>query len=256
MLTDFGTMSSPASSSKILRKISIVAKQRPFRIVILGQNGVGKSALTVRFMTRRFIGEYDPYLEKVYSCTRYVEGESMNFEILDTAAQDENSRTEDNIRWADAYILLYSIADRCSFNECSRLRFLINSYAKRHHRKSTSLPFPEVTCSSAPVILIGNQADRCHDRMISTEEGRARAAELGCARFYEISVRESVDCVQKIFEDLYTHQRKTKKFRSLFSQSTSNISRSSSLSSDDDINENGSSKDTFSKRRGALQTIS
>lgn len=74
------------------RKISMSSKQKPLRIAILGQNGVGKSALTVRFITRRFIGDYDPDLEKVYACSRCIDGESVTLELLDTAAQEEKSR--------------------------------------------------------------------------------------------------------------------------------------------------------------------
>merc|ERR1712142_440466 len=35
-------------------------------MALLGLDGVGKSALMVRFLTRRFIGEYDPKLESTH----------------------------------------------------------------------------------------------------------------------------------------------------------------------------------------------
>ena len=44
-------------------------------------------ALVVRFITRRFIGEYDPNLEKVYNFHTLMDNEMVFFEILDTAAQ-------------------------------------------------------------------------------------------------------------------------------------------------------------------------
>ena len=40
---------------------------------------------------------------------------------------------EANIRWAEAFILMYSVTDKCSFDECNRLKFLIN-YNKRRRR--------------------------------------------------------------------------------------------------------------------------
>lgn len=40
---------------------------------------------------------------------------------------------EANIRWADAFILMYSVTDKCSFDECNRLKFLIN-YNKRRKK--------------------------------------------------------------------------------------------------------------------------
>ncbi|XP_049791952.1 uncharacterized protein LOC126199215 isoform X2 [Schistocerca nitens] len=60
---------------------------RTLRVMVLGQAGVGKSALVVRFITKRYIGEYDPTLEKVYHFQTVMDGEAVLFEILDTAGQ-------------------------------------------------------------------------------------------------------------------------------------------------------------------------
>ena len=121
---------------------------------------------------------------------------------------------EDSIRWADAYILLYSVADRCSLNECLRLKFLINAYGKRNRKLSVASP--EGALSSNPVALVGNQNDRSLDRMVPLQEGVACAAQLGCVAFYEISVRECCDSVHTIFEDLYTCHKRPKKFRAIY----------------------------------------
>lgn len=40
---------------------------------------------------------------------------------------------ESNIRWAEAFILMYSVTDKCSFEEVNRLKFLIN-YNKRRRK--------------------------------------------------------------------------------------------------------------------------
>ncbi|KAL1460054.1 hypothetical protein WDU94_011994 [Cyamophila willieti] len=93
-------------------------------------------ALVVRFITKRFIGEYDPTLEKTYTFHTVMENEMIYFEILDTAGQPyetNNATLETNIRWAEAFILMYSVTDKCSFDECNRLKFLIN-YNKRRKR--------------------------------------------------------------------------------------------------------------------------
>lgn len=239
------------SSPKLLRKISIASKQRPFRVAILGQNGVGKSALTVRFLTRRFIGDYDPLLEKIYTCNRCQDGESIIWEVLDTAAQEENSRLEENIKWADAFILMYSVTDRCSFNECSRLKFLINSYCKR--QRKTSVVVMDTGSTSPVVAMVGNQNDRIHDRMITEQEGLKRAKELNCSSFHEISVRESIDSVMKLFEELFLLARKPKKFRPVLHKQSS---LPASLSNEPlpTVPEVGSM--TLSRRRKAVLTIS
>lgn len=120
-------------------------------------------AMVVRFITRRFIGEYDS-AERIYKYENAViDNEIVNFEILDSAGltnqvsglfnathahfylkyyfAQENSienechinQMEGNIRWADAFILVYSITDKCSFEEVNRLKFLIN-YNKRRRK--------------------------------------------------------------------------------------------------------------------------
>lgn len=45
------------------------------------------SAMVVRFITRRYIGEYDPTLEKIYTYQTVIDNEMVYFEILDTAGQ-------------------------------------------------------------------------------------------------------------------------------------------------------------------------
>jgi len=137
-------------------------------------------ALLVRFVTKKFIGDYDPNLEKMYTYQASMESESVNFEILDTAGYVQDVRKgwndeirnetntvpsrlsksfrnfvvrnppppvcvlqkscnlEMNMRWADVFVLVYSITDKCSFDDCSRLKFLIN-YNKKKRRLSAKV---------------------------------------------------------------------------------------------------------------------
>lgn len=46
-------------------------------------------ALIVRFITKRFIGEYDPTLEKLYTFHTIIGNDLVNFEIYDTAGQTQ-----------------------------------------------------------------------------------------------------------------------------------------------------------------------
>ncbi|XP_042371382.1 ras-like protein family member 12, partial [Plectropomus leopardus] len=52
-------------------------------ILLLGAHSVGKSALTVRFLTRRFIGEYGD-IESVYSRIERLDGQEVCFNIWDS----------------------------------------------------------------------------------------------------------------------------------------------------------------------------
>ncbi|XP_050524890.1 ras-related and estrogen-regulated growth inhibitor isoform X2 [Daktulosphaira vitifoliae] len=135
----------------------------------------------------------------MYSCQVNMESEIVNFEILDTAGyvQDKSCNLEINMRWAEVFILMYSITDKCSFDDCSRLKFLIN-YNKKKRRLSAKDHTTDV-----PVILVGNKADQQFDRMVSFAEGRRRSQELGCIAFHEISVRENVDQTFIVFKEAY-----------------------------------------------------
>lgn len=58
--------------------------------------------------------------------------------------ESEYTNLESNIRWAEAFILMYSVTDKCSFDECHRLKFLIN-YNKRRRRIASSMKVNIIT---------------------------------------------------------------------------------------------------------------
>ncbi|ERL86260.1 hypothetical protein D910_03670, partial [Dendroctonus ponderosae] len=131
--------------------------------------------LVVRFITRRFIGEYDPTLEKNYSFHTVIDNDMVYFEILDTAGQTAETEfigLEANIRWAEAFILMYSVTDKCSFDECYRLKFLINYNKRKKRLGSTKDPI------DVPVLLVGNKNDQIEERMVSLEDGQKRRKAL------------------------------------------------------------------------------
>lgn len=208
-------MSSPKSPKSALSKIGL-GRPRPLRILVLGQSGVGKSALVVRYITRRYIGEYDPCLERIYPHMAVIDGETLALEILDSAGQSHETdsvRLEANIRWADVFVLMYSVTDKCSFDDCNRLKFLIN-YNKRKRRIPS--PTSKDGCWEVPVVLVGNKKDQSGDRMVDTQEGFKRSRDIGCQAFHEVSVRESIDEVSWVFEDTVRYWRevvKTPKLR-------------------------------------------
>ncbi|XP_011344797.1 ras-related and estrogen-regulated growth inhibitor isoform X2 [Ooceraea biroi] len=161
---------------------------KTIKVILLGQPGVGKSALAVRFATRRFIGEYDCTTERIYRVDNHL---GSSWEIADPPGYPPTS-AEPKLRWADAIVLVYSVTDRVSFDETSRLRFLVS-----HARRGRKVP--------PVVLLVGNKADlSCSpgERMVSALEGQKRAEEIEAHAFHEISVRESVDQVMVIFMNI------------------------------------------------------
>ncbi|XP_077268869.1 ras-related and estrogen-regulated growth inhibitor [Temnothorax americanus] len=161
---------------------------KTIKVILLGQPGVGKSALAVRFATKRFIGEYDCTTDRIYRVDNHL---GSSWEIADPPGYPPAS-TEPKLRWADAIVLVYSVTDRVSFDETSRLRFLVS-----HARRGRKVP--------PVVLLVGNKADlSCSpgERMVSALEGQKRAKEIEAHAFHEISVRESVDQVTAIFMNI------------------------------------------------------
>ena len=57
-------------------------------VSVLGTGGVGKSALTLRFIRDCFVEEWDPTIEDAYRKTLDVDDSLCTIEILDTAGQD------------------------------------------------------------------------------------------------------------------------------------------------------------------------
>lgn len=187
-----------------LAKLGLYPRPKTLKVMVLGQSGVGKSAMVVRFITKRYIGEYDPTLEKIYTFHTVIDNEMVYFDILDTAGQSTDSEflgLEANIKWAEAFILMYSVTDKCSFDECYRLKFLIN-YNKRKRRLGGGSVGGKDGIGDIPVVLVGNKIDQVEDRMVSMEEGQKRSKEIGCVCFYEISVRESIEQVWEVFCDV------------------------------------------------------
>lgn len=107
---------------------------------------------------------------------------------------------------------MYSVTDQCSFEDCSRLRFLIN-YNSKQRRRSIGKDY----ALDIPVILVGNKKDQKEDRMVDVQQGKRAYREMSCAGFHEISVRESAEEVWNVFRDLcrcwriFTHYPKLKR---------------------------------------------
>ncbi|KAM9353263.1 ras-like protein family member 12 [Symphorus nematophorus] len=169
-------------------------------VLLLGAVGVGKSALTVRFLTRRFIGEYGD-IESVYSRVERIDGQDVCFNIWDTVDTPEAEKTpplgDKPLQWADGMILVYSICDRRSFDVVrQQLQQL------RRGRKP----------SSVPVVIVGNKRDlQCH-RGVSSEEGRLLALSHGCS-FFEVSAAETYHGALLVFHRLADLIRESRALR-------------------------------------------
>ncbi|XP_061078445.1 ras-related and estrogen-regulated growth inhibitor-like protein [Conger conger] len=161
-------------------------------VVMLGTDNVGKSALTVRFLTRRFIGEYGD-IESIYSHNVIVDGKEIAFGIWDSPYSQErlseSSAQEKQLQWADGFVLVYSICDRASFNAVAKL--------VQRVRASRDCAGAE----KAAIVIVGNKRDLHHRRTVTSEEGRLLALTTDC-QFYEVSAAENYHGVLMVFHGL------------------------------------------------------
>ncbi|KAJ3142626.1 Ras GTPase ras2 [Physocladia obscura] len=141
------------------------------RIVVLGDGGVGKTALTVQ--------TYDPTIEDSYNKQVVIDDIPCNLEVLDTAGQEEYTALRDQwIRDGQGFLIVYSITSRETFYRIERFRDQIMRVKD--------------TDDSIPMILVGNKCDRNGEREVSREEGQALALRLQCD-FIETSAKTRIN---------------------------------------------------------------
>ncbi|XP_044252537.1 ras-related and estrogen-regulated growth inhibitor-like protein isoform X1 [Tribolium madens] len=153
------------------------------KVAVIGAPGVGKSALSVRFLTKRYIGEYDHQSETRYKHEVLVDGEPVLYEILDTCPKNEDDLPSSEItNWADGLLFVYSITNRRSFTYLKRVGSLIAD-------------------SDIPVYIVGNKNDMVHLREVSAEEGAMLARDFECG-FSEVTAAEQVAPVAVVFQEI------------------------------------------------------
>ncbi|TGO40840.1 hypothetical protein BHYA_0030g00060 [Botrytis hyacinthi] len=187
-----------------------------YKLVVLGDGGVGKTALTIQLTLQHFVETYDPTIEDSYRKQVAIDGQSCMLEVLDTAGQEEYTALRDQwIRDGEGFVLVYSISSRSSFTRIQRF----HNQIQRVKESSSSSPIypgspisPVSPSEPVPIMLVGNKCDRVTEREVSTQEGHALARELGC-EFVEASAKNCVN-VEKAFYDVVRQLRRQRQQRS------------------------------------------
>jgi GTPase KRas protein len=144
------------------------------KLVVLGDGGVGKTALTIRLCLNHFIETYDPTIEDSYRKHAIIDDEPYLLEILDTAGQEDYTSLRSQwIREGDGFLVVYSTTSRSSF-----LR--IHEFIQQITRVKDS--------DRVPIVLVGNKLDRINEREVSYEEGVELSRKLNC-QFVETSAK-------------------------------------------------------------------
>lgn len=170
-----------------------------YKLVVLGDGGVGKTALTIQLCLNHFVETYDPTIEDSYRKQVVIDQQSCMLEVLDTAGQEEYTALRDQwIRDGEGFVLVYSITSRASF---SRIHKFYNQIQMvKESANAGSLGSNGGSSLPVPVMLVGNKSDKVVERAVSAQEGSALAKELGC-EFVEASAKNCIN-VEKAFYDV------------------------------------------------------
>ena len=155
-------------------------------MVVLGSGGVGKSALTVKFVSGTFMEKYDPTIEDFYRKEIEVDGAPSVLEILDTAGTEQFASMRDlYIKNGQGFVIVYSITSLQTFQDIKTMKEQIVRV-----KGSDKLP----------ILLVGNKCDLEHQREVHTSEGLA-LSQLWGSPFLESSAK-STQNVNEVFIEI------------------------------------------------------
>jgi len=159
---------------------------REYKVVVLGSGGVGKSALTVKFVSGTFMEKYDPTIEDFYRKEIEVDNAPSVLEILDTAGTEQFASMRDlYIKNGQGFLIVYSITSLQTFQDIKTMKEQIIRVKG---------------VDRIPMILVGNKCDLEHQREVPVNEGSTLAQTWGCP-FMETSAK-STNNVNEVFIEI------------------------------------------------------
>jgi len=159
-----------------------------FKVVLIGDSGVGKSNLLSRFTRNEFNLESKSTIGVEFATRSIqVDGKTIKAQIWDTAGQERyRAITSAYYRGAVGALLVYDIAKHLTYENVDRwLREL------RDHADANIV-----------IMLVGNKSDLRHLRAVPTEEAKS-FAESNQLSFIETSALDSTN-VETAFHNILT----------------------------------------------------
>lgn len=153
------------------------------KILIVGDSGVGKTCLLLRFCDNTFTTSHLATIGIDFKIKQLeVDGKKIKMQIWDTAGQDRfRSITQTYYKGAMGIILTYACNDKESFQN-------VGNWMKQIHEQSNE---------GVSVVLVGNKADM-QNRVVTKEEGQALADSYNI-KFFETSAKEDLGVKDAFF---------------------------------------------------------
>ncbi|KAK4885913.1 hypothetical protein RN001_002184, partial [Aquatica leii] len=153
-----------------------------YRVVMLGDSGVGKTALVSQFMTSEYMNTYDASLDDEFgerTVSILLDGEESEMIFIDHPASEMSVENSLSTYEPHACIVIYSIVARPSF---------------QHAEETLNYLWREGYTQDKSVIVVGNKSDLARSRVISSNDGKALAVSRDC-KFIETSsgIQHNVD---------------------------------------------------------------
>ncbi|KAE9591918.1 hypothetical protein Lal_00038686 [Lupinus albus] len=160
-----------------------------FKVVLIGDSGVGKSNLLSRFTRNEFCLESKSTIGVEFATrTLQVEGRTIKAQIWDTAGQERyRAITSAYYRGALGALLVYDTTKPITFDNVSRWLKELRDHAD----------------SNIVIMLIGNKTDLKHLRAVAIEDAHTYAEKEGLS-FIETSALESTN-VDNAFQTTLAH---------------------------------------------------
>jgi len=137
-----------------------------YGIAVMGGAAVGKSAITLRFVSKKFVTEYDPTIEDRYEKLLDYKEISVKLEILDTAGTEYFSAIRElYMKNGEGFILVYDITNKKTLEDVDKIRKDLIRI------KNTD---------KIPLVLVGNKVDLEKNRKVETDEAKEVAKNYGC----------------------------------------------------------------------------
>jgi len=153
--------------------------QSPFliKLLLIGDSGVGKSCLLLRFSEDSFAPSFITTIGIDYKIrTIELEGKKIKLQIWDTAGQERfRTITTAYYRSAMGVLLVYDVTDDKSFANIKNWIRNIEQHASENINK----------------VLVGNKCDLMDKRIIDTQKGQSLADEFKIP-FFEPSAKNAI----------------------------------------------------------------
>lgn len=159
-----------------------------FKVVLIGDSGVGKSNLLSRFTRNEFCLESKSTIGVEFATRSIqVDGKTIKAQIWDTAGQERyRAITSAYYRGAVGALLVYDITKSVTFENVERWLKELRDHAD----------------SNIVIMLVGNKSDLRHLRSVTTEVAQGYCEKEGLS-FIETSALESTN-VEKAFQQILT----------------------------------------------------